>query len=119
MANPNQNNDNNNKNNNFFNNNPLLAFAIFSIVVIMIFKVMVGDGGGEGLGNVLGDQQVTQNKRVTYSEIKKQIKEGNVESVKIASSTIEAIITTPNGAKTRYSASNVPALDRDLIPLLE
>ncbi|HEO98718.1 MAG TPA: ATP-dependent metallopeptidase FtsH/Yme1/Tma family protein [Epsilonproteobacteria bacterium] len=118
MANPNQNNDNN-KNNNFFNNNPLLAFAIFSIVVIMIFKVMVGDGGGEGLGNVLGDQQVTQNKRVTYSEIKKQIKEGNVESVKIASSTIEAIVTNPNGVKTRYSASNVPALDRELIPLLE
>ncbi|MDM5271276.1 ATP-dependent zinc metalloprotease FtsH [Sulfurovum sp. zt1-1] len=118
MANPNQNNDNN-KNNNFFNNNPLLAFAIFSIVVIMIFKVMVGDGGSEGLGSMLGGQQVTQNKHVTYSEIKKEIKEGKVESVKLASSSIEAIVINQNGTKTRYSASNVPALDRDLIPLLE
>jgi cell division protease FtsH len=119
MANPNQNQNNNDNNNNFFNKNPLLAFAIFSIVVIMIFKVMVGDGSSDGLGNMLGGQQVTQNKRVTYSDIKKQIKEGHVESVKIASSTIEAIAVNPNGTKTRYSASNVPALDRELIPLLE
>ncbi|MFT7824694.1 MAG: ATP-dependent zinc metalloprotease FtsH [Sulfurimonas sp.] len=119
MANPNQNQNNNDNNNNFFNKNPLLAFAIFSIVVIIIFKLMVGDGGGDGLGNMMGSQQVTQTKRVTYSEIKKQIKEGNVESVKIASSTIEAIAANPNGTKTRYSASNVPALDRELIPLLE
>ncbi|UFH58853.1 ATP-dependent zinc metalloprotease FtsH [Sulfurovum mangrovi] len=119
MANPNQNQNNNDNNNNFFNKNPLLAFAIFSIVVIMIFKVMVGDGSSDGLGNMLGGQQVTQNKRVTYSDIKKQIKEGHVESVKIASSTIEAIAINPNGTKTRYSASNVPALDRELIPLLE
>lgn len=44
-----------NKNNNFFNNNPLLAFAIFSIVIIMIFKSFVGEG--EGLGNVLNNNR--------------------------------------------------------------
>ncbi len=40
--------NNNNNNNNFFNDNPLLAFAIFSIVIIMIFKSFVGEG--ESLG---------------------------------------------------------------------
>ena len=60
------------KNNNFFNNNPLLAFAIFSIVVIMIFKMFVGDNG-DGLGNMLNTENITQNKRVLYSEIKQRI----------------------------------------------
>ena len=53
MANQNNNNQDNN-NNNFFNKNPLLAFAIFSIVIIMIFKAFVGDG--DGLGNMLDNR---------------------------------------------------------------
>ena len=55
----NQNNDNQDNNNNFFNKNPLLAFAIFSIVIIMIFKSFIGDG--ESLGNMMtGGSNVTQ-----------------------------------------------------------
>jgi len=114
----NQNNGNNNNDNNFFNNNPLLAFAIFSIVIIMIFKAMVGDG--EGLGNMANSgQHVTKTKQVVYSEIKQYIKDGKIESVKITPSSIEAIGENDGGQKVRYIAQKVPAVDNELIPLLE
>ena len=105
-----------NKNNNFFNNNPLLAFAIFSIVIIMIFKSFVGEG--ESLGTVLNTNNVSQTKQVKYSEIKTQIESGSIKSVKLTPSTVEAISET-DGRKVRYVAQNVPTYDKDLIPLLE
>ena len=117
MANPNNNNDNNqNNNNNFFNDNPLLAFAIFSIVIILIFKSFVGEG--ESLGTMMNTQGVTQTKQVKYSEIKKQIEENEVKNVKLTPSVVEAIVEE-NGRKVRYVAQNVPTYDRDLIPLLD
>ena len=113
----NQNNDNQDNNNNFFNKNPFLAFAIFSIVIIMIFKSFVGDG--ESLGNMMtGGSNVTQTKSVKYSEIKKEIEKGTVTSVKLTPTTVEAI-ADDNGRKTRFVAQNVPTYDKDLIPLLE
>ncbi len=115
MANQN-NNPKNDNNNNFFNNNPLLAFAIFSIVIIMIFKSFVGEG--ESLGSVLNTNNVSQTKQVKYSEIKKEIEKGTVTSVKLTPSTVEAIAQTQSG-KVRYVAQNVPTYDKELIPLLE
>ena len=116
MANQNNNQDNNN-NNNFFNNNPLLAFAIFSIVIIMIFKSFVGDG--DGIGNMLdSSNNVTQTKTVKYSEIKSEILKGSITSVKLTPTTIEAI-SDIDGRKTRFVAQNVPTYDKELIPLLE
>ncbi len=116
MANQNNNQDNNN-NNNFFNNNPLLAFALFSIVIIMIFKSFVGDSGG--LGNMLdSSNNVTQTKTVKYSEIKSEIAKGTITSVKLTPTTVEAIADI-DGRKTRFIAQNVPTYDKDLIPLLE
>ena len=115
MANQN-NNQNNDNNNNFFNNNPLLAFAIFSIVIIMIFKSFVGEG--ESLGGMINTQSVSQTKQVKYSEIKKHIEEGSITSVKLTPTTVEAI-ADDNGRKVRYVAQNVPTYDKDLIPLLE
>ena len=113
----NQNNDNNNNNNNFFNNNPLLAFALFSIVIILIFKSFVGDG--EGLGNMMNNNTaVTQTKSVKYSEIKAEIQNGNISSVKLTPTTIEAI-SNSNGHTVRFVAQNVPTYDKELIPLLE
>ena len=71
MANQNNNNQNNdNNNNNFFNNNPLLAFAIFSMVIILIFKSFVGEG--DSLSSMMNTQKVSQTKQVKYSEIKKE-----------------------------------------------
>ena len=117
MANQNNNNQNNdNNNNNFFNNNPLLAFAIFSMVIIIIFKSFVGEG--EGFGTMLNTQNISQTKQVKYSEIKQKIKQGNVKNVKITSSSIEAI-AEESGKKIRYIAQNVPTYDEKLIPLLE
>ena len=115
MANQNNNNQDNN-NNNFFNNNPLLAFALFSIVIIMLFKSFIGEG--EGLGNVLNTGNVTQTKQVKYSEIKKEIENGTITSVKLTPTTVEAI-SEIDGRKVRYMAQNVPTYDKDLIPLLE
>ena len=116
MANPNKN-DQNNNNNNFFNKNPLLAFAIFSIVIIMIFKAFVGEG--DGLNNMLGNgKAVSQTKSVKYSEIKAEIQKGTVTSVKLTPTTVEAI-ADDGGRKVRFIAQNVPTYDKDLIPLLE
>uniref|UniRef100_UPI00356ADAA7 ATP-dependent metallopeptidase FtsH/Yme1/Tma family protein n=1 Tax=Sulfurovum sp. TaxID=1969726 RepID=UPI00356ADAA7 len=116
MAKQDKNNQDNN-NNNFFNNNPLLAFAIFSIVIIMIFKSFVGDG--DGLGNMLdSSSNVTQTKTVKYSEIKAEIEKGSITSVKLTPTTVEAIADA-DGRKIRFVAQNVPTYDKDLIPLLE
>ena len=118
MANPNQNNKNQNQNQNnknFFNNNPLLAFAIFSIVLIMFFKMFMGEG--DGIGSML-QSNVSQTKHVKYSQIKEQIAQGNIKSVKLTPSTVEAIGEI-SGQKIRYVAQNVPTYDKELIPLLE
>lgn len=118
MAKEPKNNNQNNNNNNFFNNNPLLAFALFSIVIIFIFKSFVGESNG-GLGAMLDSgNNITQTKSVKYSEIKAQINSGTITSVKLTPNTIEAI-SEQEGRKTRYVAQNVPTYDQDLIPLLE
>lgn len=115
MANNNNQDDNNN--NNFFNNNPLLAFALFSIVIILIFKSFIGEG--EGLGNMMNSNSATtQTKSVKYSDIKAEIEKGGITSVKLTPTTIEAL-SESDGRKTRFVAQNVPTYDKDLIPLLE
>jgi cell division protease FtsH len=109
----NQNNDNNNNNNNFFNDNPLLAFGIFALVIILLVKSFTNE---DSINNIMGNNQIAQTKQVKYSDIKKYIKENKVKSVKITSTTIEAIDTSGN---IRYVAQNVPAFDEKLIPMLE
>ncbi len=113
MANNQPNNDNNNKN--FFNDNPLLAFAIFSIVIIMVFKVFIGQQGG--VDTMINQGNKTYTKSVGYSQIKELIKTDKIASLKITPSVIEAI-----GKETppiRYIAEKVPANDPTLIPLLD
>ncbi|KIM08511.1 MAG: cell division protein FtsH [Sulfurovum sp. PC08-66] len=102
-----------NNNNNFFNDNPILAFMLFSIVVIVIFKVFVGDGG-DAMGTISNNQQMAVTKHVKYSDIKEKIKTGEIDALKITPSRIEAL-----GGGVRYMASNVPANDTTLITLLE
>ncbi|RUM73066.1 MAG: cell division protein FtsH [Sulfurovum sp.] len=117
MANQN-NNPKNDNNNNFFNNNPLLAFAIFSIVIILLFKAFVGETG-QGLGEMINNKQhITMTKTVKYSDIKSKIEEGNIKNVKLTPTTIEAV-AEESGNTIRYIAQNVPTYDKDLIPLLE
>jgi cell division protease FtsH len=114
LANNQPNNDNNNKN--FFNDNPLLAFAIFSIVIIMVFKVLIGNQGG--VENIINKGNKTLTKSVSYSQMKGLVKEGKVKTLKITPSVIEAI-GEESGQTVRYIAEKVPANDPTLIPLLD
>jgi len=107
------NNQNNDNNNNFFNDNPMLAFGIFALLIIIIFKTYASD---DSLGNFIGDQRIAKTEKVKYSDIKQYIRADKVKSVKITSSTIEAI---GKGGNIRFIAQNVPAFDEKLIPMLE
>jgi len=103
------------KNSNFFNDNPLLAFALFSIVIILVFKSFVGESDGL---DTMFNKQNSKVQRVSYSEVKTLIKEGKITSVKLTPRSIEAI-SDQSGVKTRFIAENIPAIDRELIPQLE
>lgn len=118
MANQNNNNNNNNNNdNNFFRDNPLLSFALFSIVLILIFKSFVDDG--DSLDNMMGTNSgATKTKTIKYSQMKEEIVKGSIKSIKLTPTTIEAIAEN-NGQKVRLIAQNVPTYDKELIPLLE
>ena len=111
-------NNDNNDNKNFFNDNPLLAFALFSIAVILVFKVMIGDQSG--LDGMMGQKQgpVTMTKKVPYSQVKNLISEGKIERVKITPTTIEAI-GDEGGSKVRFIAEKIPANDTTLVKLLD
>jgi cell division protease FtsH len=102
-----QNNQNDNKN--FFNQNPILAFALFAIVIIMMFKSMSGDGN-MGFDNV-------QTKNITYYEFKKLAETKQIEKVLIGKTTIKAI-SNRGGGKSVYIIHRVSP-DNTLIPLLD
>ena len=106
-----QNSNNNNNDNNFFNKNPLIAFAIFSVVVIMLFKALVGE-------NSASDATVATSKRakqISYSELKSLIETKGVSKVEIGQSYIKA--HSPDGA-TLYTTRIVPS-DATLIQELD
>jgi len=113
MINQNNNNQNNDNNNNFFNENPMLAFGIFILVMIILFKSFMGDSE---LSGIMGDPRIKKVESVKYSEIRKYVKEKKVKSVKITSTMVEAIDLS--GTK-KYVAKNIPAYDMEFIPLLE
>jgi cell division protease FtsH len=117
MANPNNPNNNDN-NNNFFNDNPLLVFAIFSIVIILVFKSFVGESGNLSDLMMQNKQNIALTKRVKYSTVKAKIKAGEIENVKITPTSIEAI-SKGNGTHIRYVAEQIPTFDEELVPLLE
>jgi cell division protease FtsH len=113
MNNQNNNQNNDNNNNNFFNDNPFLAFGIFALVVIILVKSFTNE---ESINNIMGNNQIAKTEQVKYSDIKKYIRDDKVQSIKITSTTIEAI--GKNGA-VRYVAQNIPVADKELIPMLE
>jgi len=88
MQNKDQNNNNNN--NNFFNQNPLITFAIFSVVIILLFKVVIGEG--TGLDSTVAGQN-TKTKQVSYSELKNLVASKSINKVEIGQSYIKAIST--------------------------
>lgn len=76
-----------NKNNNFFNQNPLITFAIFSVVVILLFKFVVGDGAGAGESTLGSSKRVQQ---ISYSELKSLVESKGINKVEIGQTYIKA-----------------------------
>ena len=68
-------------NNSFFNKNPILMFAIFAVVMVLIFRSMSPDEMG-----ISG----TNSKNISYSELKSLIKSKQINEVVIGQTTIKA-----------------------------
>lgn len=90
------NNKGNPQGNNFFNKNPIFIFAIFAIVMIIVFKGFF-DGNGS-LGGALNGTEVSKN--VPYSELKKLIESGQINQVSIGQTTIKAVSSAQNTVYT-------------------
>lgn len=90
---------------NFFNKNPIMVFAIFAIIIVVVFRSFNPDGMNE-----FGDS--TSSKNITYSELKQLIKSKQINNVVIGQTTIKA---TGNGVT--YVAKKVN--DQTLVPLIE
>ena len=108
----NQENNNNKNNNNFFNQNPLITFAIFSVAVILLFKVMVGDGAG---GSESAMSTTARVKPVDYSVFKKLVKDKEVKKVEIGQSFIRAMSTDG----TKIYTTRIIKGDNELVNLLD
>jgi len=109
--------DNKNDNNNFFNKNPLITFAIFSIVIIGLFKVLVGDGAGAENAALGGTNKRVQ--QVSYSELKSLVDTKSVKKVEIGQSYIKATSTDGSNIYTtrivKGDTKLVEALDKNKI----
>ncbi|QCD52097.1 ATP-dependent zinc metalloprotease FtsH [Campylobacter sp. RM16192] len=104
-------NSNNNGNNGFFNKNPIFIFAIFAIVIILVFR---GFTDNMEIGGSFGGQAAT--KSVTYSELKEMIKNKQISQVGIAETSIKALGNMGDG-RSVFIAKRVN--DPTLVPLLE
>jgi cell division protease FtsH len=107
-----QNKNSNNKNdNNFFNKNPLITFAIFSVVIIVLFKALVGDTANTD--SAVGSTSRAQ--KVSYSELKSLITSKSLKKVDIGQSYIRAYSAD---SSTVYTTRIVPN-DANLINELD
>ncbi|PHS57296.1 MAG: cell division protein FtsH [Sulfurimonas sp.] len=89
---------NNKKNdNNFFNQNPLITFAIFSIVIILLFKLVVGDS--TEVTSAMGSSK--RAKQVSYSEFKSLVTSKSVAKVNIGQTFIKAVASDGSIYTTR------------------
>ncbi|EAJ5673506.1 ATP-dependent zinc metalloprotease FtsH [Campylobacter lari] len=104
---PNEPKDNPN-NNSFFNKNPIFIFAIFAIVMILLFKGFSDDGS---MG-IMGGENT---KKVTYSELKTLIENNQIAQVNIGQTTIKAVSKAGNMV---YITKKVPN-DATFVPLLD
>jgi cell division protease FtsH len=107
----------NDKNNNFFNQNPLVIFAIFSVLIILLFKTMVEPTNGVGTNNGQGGFSQATTRNINYYELKQLIKDGKINYVAIGQTMIKAVADN-NGVRTIYYVKKVGE-DNTLIPLLD
>jgi cell division protease FtsH len=111
----NESNPNPDKNDNFFNKNPLITFALFSIVVIILFKALIGDEND--LSGKISGQNVTRTQEISYADLKRLIQDKQVEKVSIGQTYIRAIGSDGAG-KVAYT-TRIVGQDSTLIPLLD
>jgi len=98
-------------NNNFFNKNPLVTFALFSVAIIMVFKLFIGE-------NSQGFAQLgTKSKPLNYSEFKQYVVNKQISKVAIGQSFIKA--NGKEGAINYVFTIRRVGHDETLIPLLE
>ncbi len=116
----NNNKKNDNNNNNFFNQNPLVIFAIFSVLIIILFKGIIEPNGsiedGMSQNSAFGTQK-TLSKSINYYELKELIKKKEITYVAIGQTSIKAV-SEDGGIKTVYYVKKV-GQDSTLIPLLD
>ena len=101
--------------NNFFNKNPLVTFALFSLITIFFFKILIGDSA-KGLSQN-ENQQIRTHKEITYSQMKELIKNKQVQEVAIGQSQIKALGF--EGASQVAYHTKLVAFDSELIKLLD
>jgi cell division protease FtsH len=101
----------NNNENNFFNKNPLITFAIFSVVIILLFKAMVGDGNGLNSGATTANART---KAVSYSELKSLVNSKSVDRVEIGQTYIKAFSSDGATVYTTRIVKNDTKLVEDL-----
>lgn len=94
---------------NFFNKNPIFIFAIFAVIMVIVFKFF--DTGSSFSGSLSGNEA---SKNVPYSELKKLIENGQINQVSIGQTTIKAVSSSHN---TIYTAKKVN--DPNLVTLLD
>ncbi|MDQ1339757.1 MAG: cell division protease FtsH, partial [Campylobacterota bacterium] len=109
--------DNKKQGNNFFNQNPILLFAIFSIIAVLVFKNFVNDTvvGEDGLASDQNTKKITKN--LGYYEFKELVKAGQIEFVGIGQNVIKAT-SSAEGVKVVYVIKRIVP-DNQLLPLLE
>ncbi|MDY0264175.1 MAG: ATP-dependent zinc metalloprotease FtsH [Sulfurospirillum cavolei] len=113
--NPNPDNKNDKKNN-FFNQNPLLMFAIFSIIVILLFKNFTGGTSDNGMAANFNVQN-SATRTISYYELKELIRNSQISYVAIGQTTIKAF-SNEGAQKTVYVVKKVGE-DSTLIPLMD
>ena len=103
-------------NNNFFNQNPILIFAIFSIIAILIFKNFAEDTSSGPMADS-GQNMKKVTKNLSYFDFKERIKNGQIDYVAIGKTMIRA--THDEGmTRTTYVIKRIEP-DPALLPLLE
>jgi len=105
------------KKNNFFNQNPLLVFAIFSIVVILIFKNFTTPSESAAAPSSFGNAATSVSKSISYYELKELIRNGQISYVAIGQTTIKAF-SGEGAQKTVYMVKKVGD-DASFIPLMD
>lgn len=106
MENNENKNQQNNNNRNFFNKNPIIIFAIFCVIIILLVRNLSSTDIAGEFGNT------TATKNIPYSELKQLISSKQITNVAIGQTTIRA-----SGNGTTYVAKKVS--DPTLVPLLE